>query len=118
VAHLRHTCSQLRRPGWVRPGPRLTVRRALSLVSILQSFGRVVAPVQIGERFAIGVTHDIPAGNGLGAPGRREAAGLGLPCSVVQSALTVFGAAKDALAECYWSLAWRSGTEPLSEELA
>jgi hypothetical protein len=44
--------------------------------------------------------------------------GVGLPCRVPQSALTVFAAAKDALAKSYWSLAWRSGTAPLSEELA
>ncbi len=50
-------------------------RRALSFVSILQRFGRVLTQVQIGERLAAGVADYVTTGDGVGPLGRREAAG-------------------------------------------
>ena len=64
--------NQLRQPCDVdSDAPRLILREHLGL----QSFRRIVARVQIGERLAAGVADYVTTGDGVGPPGRREAAG-------------------------------------------
>jgi hypothetical protein len=61
----------LRQPRDVHGDPaRLVLRQHLRL----QSFGRVVARVQIGKRLAVGVAGDVTARNGVGAPWCGETA--------------------------------------------
>jgi hypothetical protein len=63
--------NQLRQPCDVdSDAPRLILREHLGL----QSFRRIVARVQIGERLAAGVADDVAARNGFGSPWWREAA--------------------------------------------
>jgi hypothetical protein len=63
---------QLRRPSDVDgDSTRLVLREHLGL----QRFGRVLTQVQIGERLAAGVADYVTTGDGVGPPGRREAAG-------------------------------------------
>ena len=61
-----------------RDAPRLVGREHLCLARI----GLTVAAVEIRQRLAVGVAHDVAAGDLVGAPGRREAAGCVGPCSV------------------------------------
>jgi hypothetical protein len=47
----------------------------------VNTFGRIVTRVQIGERLSIGVADDVAAGDRLGAPWRREIGAIRLSCA-------------------------------------
>jgi hypothetical protein len=55
----------------------IAIRRASSNVCTFawRSLSLALAPVDVGERLAAGVAHDVAPRNAFCAPGRREAAG-------------------------------------------